>query len=588
MELYQYLEGNLAALKEVGSPAHAWLGARTFDLPALRQAVTVNRFGLLDWRLPGTSLFASAHPESFYQGWTPENLPEASASLLIGANLGYGVNHLLTKTPERHKIYLLEPRAEMLVACLGQSDYRPYIKSRRLIIVPPDEALLAKVIQRLDLEFLFGRIFLREDLPSRQLGPEYARWYLKAKARLENFSVELSTLRQKQDVMVGNELANFERAARDGSLSPLRGTAHGLTAVILGAGPSLARFAPALAANPGRALYATALQTLPALQSHGLVPHFCMAIDYSPGMHHVFAKLDREFAARVPLVYSTKLDPQVLARYPGPTLPLWTMGGLSTFLKREDELVIDAGGNVGVTLFRFLSWCGVSAVLLAGQDFGCAETGPTHAGGHHADRLTAASSPAFSVRLKNADGEPIRSSPQMMAAKRDLEDDLKKAGVAAYNLYGGGAVINGARHVDLDAVAELGLLACASGLLDRFTSGLTLAGQPRPKPVFEPRAPQWAASLRQAEKRLDKLFKHPGKNLQEIRTHLHRIEFFLKQDPLYFPYLFNEIADMAGLARARSHYQPTDQVQARNILRRALAKVREMDRVLAPASRRAA
>ena len=31
--------------------------------------------------------------------------------------------------------------------------------------------------------------------------------------------------------------------------------------------------------------------------------------------------------------------------------------------------VLDAGGNVGVTLARFLSWCGVSRIVLAGQDF---------------------------------------------------------------------------------------------------------------------------------------------------------------------------------------------------------------------------
>lgn len=586
MELYQYLDGNLAALKDAGSPAHAWMSAQNLDPAALRAALTVNAAGLLDWRLPGSSLFATTRPEMFYQKWVPEKLPEASASLVIGANLGYGLNHLLTAAPERHKIYLLEPRSEMLAACLGQTDYRPFIAGGRLVVVPPDEEQLARTVQRLDLEFLFGRIFLREDLPSRQLGPEYARWYVKAKARLENFSVELSTLRQKQDVMVGNELANYERAARDGSLSPLRGAAAGATAVILGAGPSLPRFAPALAENPGNALYATALQTMPALQRHGLTPHFCMAIDYSPGMLHVFSKLDPAFAAHVPLVYSTKLDPAVLARYPGPTLPLWTMGGLSTFLKREDELVIDAGGNVGVTLFRFLAWCGAATILLVGQDFGCAEDGPTHAGGHHADRLTTASNPAFSVRLKNADGAIIRTSPQMMAAKRDLEADLKKSGCVTYNLYGGGAVIDGTQHVGPEEAA--GFLAGPEAPLARFVASLEAARQPRPKPTFEPRAHHWSASFKHAQKRLDKLFKHPARNLEEIRQQLHRIEFFLKQDPLYFPYLFNEIADMAGLAKTRSHYRPADQVAASHILRRALAKVREMDRVLAAPGSQAA
>ena len=60
------------------------------------------------------------------------------------------------------------------------------------------------------------------------------------------------------------------------------------------------------------------------------------------------------------------------------SFPLWTLGGVSTFVFNGRELVIDAGGNIGVTILRLLSWAGVERTLFVGQDF-AAHGGTTHA-----------------------------------------------------------------------------------------------------------------------------------------------------------------------------------------------------------------
>ena len=105
-------------------------------------------------------------------------------------------------------------------------------------------------------------------------------------------------------MMVGNEIKNFKRAMRDGSLKPLEGRAMGVGAVILGAGPSLEEMAPKLKENPGHVLYTCALQTIPVLQELGIKPHLCAAIDYDSSMLKVFEKLDPDFVKDVPLIYS--------------------------------------------------------------------------------------------------------------------------------------------------------------------------------------------------------------------------------------------------------------------------------------------
>lgn len=588
MTMYPFLKDNITALEKANPALHRWLSGSTFDEQSLKTSVFVNKWGIIDWRMQdGKGLFESMPPGALYREWTQMEKPELSASIVVGTNLGYGLNHLLVNTPDSHKVLVLEPNPELLLACLGQTDYRPFFANKKLHFVTPDEDHLAEYIKNLDLQYVYGKICLRSDLPSRQIGPEYARWMNTVKHRLENFSVEMVTLRYRQDVMVGNELKNYRRAQTDGSLQCMQDAGRGVGAVILGAGPSLANFAPQLAADPGYALYATALQTLPALQLHGLKPHVCLALDYDGSMLSVYDRLDLEWAKDIPLIYSTKVNPELVNRYPGPTLPLWTMGGMATFVMQDREFVLDAGGNVSLTLVRLLRWMGVSSLLLVGQDFAW-KGATTHASGHHAAAGPVGFDPSMHQRLKNLWGEDIISSVQYLTSKRDLENDLKKAPFRISNLYGGGVVIEGAPAVTMEEARQSGMLSCAPGSRERFQYFMEQA-RTHGKPLrFEPRSHIWTSSIRGMERRMQKLFRQCGQSQNEIHTLLEQALFFVRQDPLYLPYLFNETIDLAGLAKTRSSYHPADFSEFKRIGKSILAKVREVDRCVAPQDKTAA
>ena len=88
----------------------------------------------------------------------------------------------------------------------------------------------------------------------------------------------------------------------------------------------------------------------------------------------------------------------------------------------------------------------------------------------------------------------------------------------------------------------------------------------------------WSNSMRNAEKHLTKLFKDVKGNQQKIHEALTRVELFMKQDPLYCPYLFNEIVDMAGLTKAKYAYDSKDLGEFKRIAKSVLKKVREIDR----------
>lgn len=584
MELYEFLEKNLGCMTAAGHPVAAWLKKNESRLTALREQIYFNNWGVMDIPISGgQGIFNSMPPAAFYREWVRLEKPETSATIVVGSNLGYGLNTLLQQLPESHKVVVIEPDPARLGACLGMTDYTPFFESRRLFFLPPDKELFLDILQYMDLQVFFGSIYLRVDVPSQQFGPEYSHWGRIFREMLEDFTVEMSTLRRRQDEMVGNEIANYERAFNDGSVMRLANSAQGLSAVILGAGPSLKDFASGLKECTSHALFTAGLQTMPALKKLGLKPHLCMALDYSRGMLRIYDRLDREWAKDVPLLYSTKVLPEVVDNYPGPTIPFWTVGGLATSVLKEREYVLDAGGNVSVALMRLLAWFGVSSFLLAGQDFSW-KGESSHAEGHHSANKKKYD-PRKHIKLKNLEGEEIITTSPYMAAMRDMERDAAGLGIPVYNLYGGGVNIRGAKPVSLDDAFVKGLLASAPGSMERFTTALAAARQPAAKPVFDRRAPKWSSSIKNAGKRLEKLFKRPEKNQQEIHELMEHMHIFLRQDPLYAPYLYNEIIDMAGLSRAKSRYAREDLSKFSKVTKRALAKIREVDRAVGDKSR---
>ncbi len=581
MTAYPHLRENITALESANPALHAWLSGAALDEESLKTGVFVNQWGLIDWRMPcGAGIFEALPPAGLYREWTDIEKPDLSATVIVGTNLGYGLNHVLVNTPDTHKVLVLEPNPAVLLACLGQTDYRPFFANKKLHFVVPTEDYLSEVVKNLDLQYVYGKIYLRADVPSRQIGSEYAQWMNTVKNRLENFSVEMVTLRLRQDVMVGNELKNYRRALTDGNLKCLKNSAAGVGAVILGAGPSLTQFAPELAKNRGYALYVTALQTLPVLRPFDLKPDFCLALDYDDSMLSLYDRLDLDWAADIPLIYSTKVNPEVVRRYPGPTLPLWTLGGLATFVLQDREFVLDAGGNVSVTLVRLLRWMGIESILLAGQDFAW-KGSITHASGHHAVDHPMQFDPQRHQILKNLWGEDIHSSIQYLTSKRDLENDIRTSPFRIYNLYGGGAIIEGAPALTLGEAQTKGCLSSAPGSKEYFLERLAQARTPGQDICFEPRSHIWTNSMRSVEKRLQKLFKHTSANQVDVHTLLEQALYFVRQDPLYLPYLFNETLDLAGLAKTRRSYEHKDLLEFKRIAKSILSKVREVDRCVA-------
>ncbi len=87
---------------------------------------------------------------------------------------------------------------------------------------------------------------------------------------------------------------------------------------------------------------------------------------------------------------------------------------------KERDLVLDAGGNVSVTLSRLLRWCGVNHLVMVGQDYAWINN-RSHSSGHH-NLLEDMTLQSCHQHTTDMDGNQILTTVQYMTAKREVEE----------------------------------------------------------------------------------------------------------------------------------------------------------------------
>ena len=579
MNVYSCLAKNLQVLGESCPDFVVWFKEWKNKWYQWENRVDFNRWGWLDLAIEDNkTLLGSMPPKTFYVGWKPQKQGIEGASIISGCNLGYGLNWLLSVTKEGHKIAVTDPHPEMLALCLGITDYSDLLYSKRIIFFPPDKNAQERVLSYMDVQFYHGHVYFWADVPSMQLGPEYELQNKNCRDVLQKYKVQTGTLRRKQDTVVGNELENYSRAFKDGVLNKIDGALQGGNALVLGAGPSLEEFGPQLASRPVNALYAAGLQTLPALARLGIKPDLCMAIDFTRALLNPFKKLDDDWLKDVPLIYTTKVHPEVVKRYPGPKAAVWTRGGLGTMVFKNRGYLLDTGGSVNVALVRLLTEMGMENIVFAGMDFGW-KGDFSHARGHHASNMRKDNkSGKFEVRY-NADKDIVYSALPYLTSLWELEKTVANKKSRFYNLFGGVMDISGAKRVALDEVYSF--LGDKSGGYQGQLAGMQKKMRANSaRPVFERRGKKWAVSLRRLMKRLDRLFMVPENNTRKIRQALAEMRLFVSQDPLYLTYLQPEIMDINALEIFNEKYVRSDYVRIKQLAGKVIKKVKRMDRAV--------
>lgn len=389
------LERNLAAvLASGGAVPGATSGGRAVGRNArivglIRTAPAVSgltfavaRDGLLSGAIepaPGTRLSLASR---YSPGQEADSLvaaldPAKHAAVVInGFGLGHHVERAARRLGRTGVVIVHEPDVALLREVMGRIDMTSWLTSCNLILVHDahDQAGLARQVEQCESALVMGTLTLEHPASQTRLGDAASRFARTFTRVLESVRTVVATTLVQTETTLRNSSQNIDHYALGGGIADLRGRCAGKPAIIVSAGPSLARNIEQLA-RPGvrERFVIIAVQTvLRQLLARGIRPHYVTALDYHEISRRFYEGLTADDVRGVTLVAEAKVNPAVTRAFPGVI-----RCARDEFLDEvlgpglvRDMGAISAGATVAHLAYFLARHLGCDPVVLVGQDLG--------------------------------------------------------------------------------------------------------------------------------------------------------------------------------------------------------------------------
>ncbi len=292
---------------------------------------------------------------------------ETFCFFVCGLGLGYVVE-ALDRHVHRPTMIVAERDAALIKAALCVCDLAAALRERRLIFISAaDKAAFHARMRPLSALLMLGfRVLASPDVQRRDVA-----FHAEARALLRDFvsfsRIQTLSLLKNARVTTKNILMNLPHYVASPGVEALAGRAAGRPAILVAAGPSLARNVGQLAALRERAVIIAVQTAYKPLLAHGVVPHFVTTLDY----HEISAQFFHGIreAAGCALVAEPKATWHVLDAFPGRRHVLAS--------SLVDQLLHDAaprraalraGSTVAHLSFYLAEHLGCDPIILVGQD----------------------------------------------------------------------------------------------------------------------------------------------------------------------------------------------------------------------------
>lgn len=300
-----------------------------------------------------------------------------SAYLVYGLGAGHHLALLLSEAPDACQVVVLERSAECLRAALAVHDWSAPLRAGRLhFLVDLDRPAAVARLGRLTLSLFAGTEAVRHP-PSLAAFPSFYRQAMETVSEFFAFAtMNLKTLATLTQTTFLNVCMNLPAYATGEGVAGLAGAAKGRPAILVSAGPSLARNVHLLEKASRGAVVISVPTVFRMLLSRGIVPDFVTSLDH----HKISAKYFEglEEAPPVTLVCDPKVSYAVVDTYPGPKR-FTAHPFLSEVLGPAfpEKGTIRWGATVAHLSLYLAEHLGADPVILVGQDL-CHPYGITH------------------------------------------------------------------------------------------------------------------------------------------------------------------------------------------------------------------
>jgi len=382
----EVLERNLTLLR-IRSEAAAEAIARTDPSAVVRAGIelVLAPDGGLTGTLPGADgrgrrLASARGPLAEGEALAGQvDLVLAAAVVVRGFGCGHHVAALCRRLGEHGCAVVLETDVVLLRGVLERVDCSAWLAAGNLVLItdPEDTAALSRGLAGLEALVSCGTRVVDHPPSMGRLGEATSVFARSVEAVVRAVRTNVVTTLVQMDVTVRNLLQNLRWYAFCPGVAELAGLMRGRAAVVVSAGPSLARNIELLS-RPGvrdRVVIIAVQTVLKTLLDRGVRPHFVTALDYHEISRRFYEGLTREDVEGVTLVVEPKANPAILAAFPG---EIRCAGDdvlervLGDVLAREtgDKGKLQPGATVAHLSYYLARHLGCDPVVLIGQDLG--------------------------------------------------------------------------------------------------------------------------------------------------------------------------------------------------------------------------
>ncbi len=307
------------------------------------------------------------------------DLTLAGAAIVRGFGCGHHVAALARRFGAHGCVVVLEPDVAMLRGVLERVDCTPWLESGNVVVItdPEDTSAISRGLTGLEALVSCGTRVVDHPPSMARLGEATGAFARSIETVVRAIRTNVVTTLVQMDVTVRNLLQNLRWYAFCPGVADLAGSMRGRTAVVVSAGPSLAKNIDLLS-RPGvrdRVVIIAVQTVLKTLLARGIRPHFVTALDYHEISRRFYEGLTSADVEGVTLVVEPKANPAILEAFPG---QIRCAGDdvlervLGEALAREvgGKGRLQPGATVAHLSYYLARHLGCDPVVLIGQDLG--------------------------------------------------------------------------------------------------------------------------------------------------------------------------------------------------------------------------
>ncbi len=300
---------------------------------------------------------------------------ESGVAVVLGFGLGHHVRAVAEKLGRTGVVVVFEPDIALLRAVLERVDMTDAFEEANIaILTRADSGAISEALLGAEVAVSLGVKVLEHGPSGPRLGARGARFAEAFTTTVRAVRANVVTTLMQTETSLRNGLMNLDWYASVPGIAGLTACAQGKPAVVVSAGPSLARNMQLLA-EPGvrdRVVIVAVQTVLRQLLDAGIRPHFVMALDHHEISRRFYEGLTAADVEGVTLIVEPKANPAILEVYPGAIRcvhdEILTKVLGSGFA--HDGCGIAPGATVAHMAYSVARHIGCEPVILIGQDLG--------------------------------------------------------------------------------------------------------------------------------------------------------------------------------------------------------------------------